>query len=183
MTIKKETLYVRGEAHWAKVLGKPRKNTFTEENEWTIDVSLDKEGLKTFKDLGISDRLKSPKEGDNRGKFYTFKQRELRADKITKNEPIKIVDAKGQPWNPDTLIGNGSMVDVKFVFQPADGLKKAGVYIRSIRVLKLDPYVSQEFAPLSEDDEFFAEGADESDASTEYDGEVLTDELDDEIPE
>lgn len=175
--------YVRGVAHWAKVIGPPKKNNFDDYREWTIDVSFDKEGLALFKELKISDRLKAPKEGDNRGKFYTFKQREFKADG-TKNDPIKIVDAAGRPWPEGKLIGNGSKVDIKFAFRPAEGLKKAGAYIRAIRVLDLVEYQSTEFAPLSEDDEYFASGDDATAAAPDFNKDfgLEEDELEDDFP-
>jgi hypothetical protein len=177
----KDIHYVRGVAHWAKVIGEPKKNNFDDYREWTIDVSMEDEDIKLFKKLGVADRVKDPKSGDDRGPFYTFKQREFRADG-TKNDPIRIVDAKNQPWPEGKLIGNGSIVEVKFKFQPADGRKKAGIYIRAIRVLKLVEYKSSEFAPLKEDDEYFAA----DDAATpdfHQDFGIERDDLDDDIPE
>lgn len=180
--LSKDIHYVRGVANWAKVIGEPRKNNFDDYREWTVDVSLDKEGLALFKKLGVSDRLRDPKDGDNRGKFYTFKQKEFRADG-TANDPIKIfgVGPGGDPtpWPEGKLIGNGSTLNVKFKFQPAEGKKKAGVYIRAIQVLDLIKYESQEFSTLSDDDKFFA-AADDSETAEDF-GLVDAD-LDDDIP-
>ena len=165
MASENSTQYVRGIAHWAKVLGKPRYNRFNDENEWTIDVSVDKDGLKLFKALGIVDRLRDPKEGEDRDRFITFRQREFKKDG-ERNDPIKIVDAAGEPWNQNTLIGNGSVVDVKFRVKDYGRGKKKGVYIQAVRVLSLVPYETQEFAPLSSDDEYFANTADEESTAT-----------------
>jgi hypothetical protein len=79
----------------------------------------------------------------------------------TKAEPIRIVEAVGDknvPWD-NRLIGNGSDIEAKFVVKDYGVGRKKGVYLRAIRVLNLVPYVHQDFAPLSEDDEFFAMGA------------------------
>jgi len=73
-------------------------------------------------------------------------------------DPIRIVNANNERWGND-LIGNGSMVDAKFVVKDYGKGRKKGMYIRAIRVLELVPYVPQDFAPLTSDDEFFAEEA------------------------
>lgn len=175
---------IRGSANWAKVVGAPRLNTYTNEKEWSIDVTPDKEGRALLRRLGIADRLREPKEGDFRTEtFISFRHRELKKDG-NKADPIRIVNANNEPWGND-LIGNGSTVDVKFVVKDYGKGKKPGVYIRAIRVLELVPYVPQDFAPLSTDDEFFAEGGVENDAPASKFAslpEGMEPELDDDIP-
>src|SRR5690606_474304 len=83
---------------------------------------------------------------------------ELKADG-TPNRPIEVVDILGKPWPEDKLIGNGSVVDVKFAVVDYGPGKKHGVYPRKIRVLKHVPYETDGFEPLSEDDEYFAKAA------------------------
>ena len=179
------THYIRGTAYWAKVTGKARKNNFDDYYEWTIDVSPDAEGLKLVKQLGMSDRQKDPKSGDPRGdnRYITFRQKAHRADG-TPNEPIKIVEADGKTtWDDNKLIGNGSKVDIKFRVKDYGKGKKAGVYIVAIRVLDLVKFESQAFAPLDEDDEFFAaEDAKVDDKTFKEDFGLADDDLDDDVP-
>lgn len=123
--------------------------------------------------------------GDDRTDcFISFRHRELKKDG-SKADPIKVVDAAGRPWN-GALIGNGSTVDVKFIVKRYLG-KKDGVYIRAVRVLNLVPYVAKEFAPLSDDDEFFAEGMPEETGEFARlpDGlePTVEDDLNDDVPE
>jgi hypothetical protein len=144
-------------------------------------VTPDAEGLKTLKKLGIADRLRDPKDGDERTeRFISFRHKELKKDG-TKADPIRIVDSGNSPWG-DGLIGNGSTVDVKFVVRDYGTGRKKGVYIRALRVLDLVPYVAQEFAPLESDDEFFSEQV--SDDLRLPDGlePVVEDDLNDDIP-
>jgi len=176
----KDIHYVRGIAHWAKVIGEPKKDNFSDGRQWSIDVSLDDEGVKLFKELRIGDRIREPKEGDTRAPFYTFKQAEFRRDGQP-NDPITIVDTNNRPWPEGKLIGNGSVVDIKFKFVPASGAKKAGAYIRAIRVLEHVPYQSSEFAPLSSDDEYF--GSSETPEFEKDFGLDTDSDLDDDIPE
>lgn len=177
---------IRGIATWAKVLGVPRKNEYTGDREWSCDVTPDKEGRTLLRKLGIADRLREPKENDTRKEsFISFRQKEFRADGAP-SDPIRVVNAKGEPWGTD-LIGNGSEVDVKFAVKDYGKGKKKGVYIRAIRVLKHVPYVIQEFAPLTEDDEFFASENEaapvEAKAATKFATvEDALEELDDDIP-
>jgi len=179
-----DTFVIRGVANWAKVLGPPRLNTFTDEKEWSIDVTPDKDSRALLRKLGINDRLRDPKDGDTReDSFMSFRQREFRKDG-TKNDPIRIVDATNQKWG-NSLIGNGSTVDVRFAVKDYGKGKKKGVYIRAIRVLEHVPYESEDFAPLDSDDEYFAEAGNsnyklpeglEPQVDDDYD-------LDDDVPE
>jgi hypothetical protein len=152
-----ETHVIRGIAHWAKVIGAPRKNEFTGEREWSIDLTPDAESRTLLRRLGISDRLREPKEGDSREEsFFSFRHREFRADGAPA-DPIRVVNANAEPWGKD-LIGNGSEVNVKFVVKDYGKGKKKGVYIRAIQVINLVPYVIADFAPVQSDEEYFADG-------------------------
>lgn len=177
--VSKTTHIIRGTLHWAKVLGKPRLNTYSNENEWSVDVTPDAKGMLELKRLKLTNKLKN--KNDDRKEFLSFRQKEFRTMKDGSkeaNRPIRILDIKGQPWPEGKLIGNGSTADVKFVLAPPmPGKPNAGLYIQAIRVLDLVSYETQEFAPLSEDDEFFAETegepeAQETTADYDYDDDV-----------
>lgn len=148
----KQTIYIRGTAYWAKILGDPVWNYGKDAKEWKMDLTLDAKGQKTLKDVGIADRIKD--KDDERGKFISLRHRELRADG-SPNFPIRVVDSENNKWNDSLLIGNGTPVDVKIEVRDYGKGKKHGVYIRAVRVLELKPYTAQEFAPIGEDDEYF----------------------------
>lgn len=115
-----------------------------------------------LKELGLADRLRTPKATDPRKEpFMSFRHKELKADG-EKADPLRIVDADNNPWDK-RLIGNGSVVDAKFVVKDYGKGKKQGMYLRAVRVLELVPYIHQDFAPLDTDDEFFAKVEDTSD--------------------
>ena len=183
MANKTETFVIRGKASFAKILGEPVLNYSKDGKEWKMDLLLtNKDSLKELKAAGIANRVKR-KEGYLNGEpFMSFKQAEYRKDGVTKNEPIKVVDIKGNPWDDDKLIGNGSDVDVKFVKMDFGPGKKPGVYIRAVRVLNLVPYEGKDFAPVSEDDEFFQEAMKVSDKEFAEDFGLDAEDLDDEIP-
>lgn len=180
------THVIRGTLSWAKVLGEPRMNTFTNEREWSVDVTPDKAGLAEIKRIGISKKLKEPKENDARKENYLpLRQREYRTDRKsgekTPNQHITILDAQGQPWPANKMIGNGTVADVKFTVKDNGTAYPKGVYIKAIRVLDLVEYAIQEFAPLSEDDKFFA-GEDTPTASPETASAADEPDLDDDVP-
>jgi hypothetical protein len=172
---KGQVAVLRGTLHWAKVLGAPRDNDYTGGREWSFDFTPD--DPKKVKELGIADKLREPKENDSRKeKFISFRQKEFRENQktgeLTKNDPIRVTDARGEDWPQNKLLGNGTKADVKFIIKE---YKKGmtGTYAQAIRVLDLVPYVTQDFAPLDEDDEFF--GAEEGpevtvDESEDIDG-------------
>ena len=157
MANKPQTAVFRGKAQYAKVLGEPMLNYNKDGKEWKLDrVRADKRTLKEAKKLGIGDRIKQKDDYVDGQNYMTFKQAEFKRDG-TANDPIKVTDILDNPWPKDKLIGNGSDVDVKFVVIDYGPGKKSGVYIRSIRVLKLVEYNKKEFDDLPEDDEFAAE--------------------------
>lgn len=174
-----QTVVLRGEAMYAKVLGDPVLNYNKDGKEWKLDFKLaDKNSEAELKKLGIADRIKSKENYLDGAPFLTFKQAEFRKDGVTPNQPIKVVDIAGKEWSQDKLIGNGSKVDVKFVVMDFGPGKKKGVYIRSIRVLDHVPYEKDEFPEIDENDEFFDNLPKEEQILEEA---AFVEELDDEV--
>lgn len=160
MANKNATLVLRGTTMYAKVLGDPILNYNKDGKEWKLDlVPMDPKAVKQeLKAYGIADRLRT-KDGyaDNKP-FMSFKQKEFKTNG-EENKPIEVVDILGKPWPQDKLIGNGSVIDIKFAVVDYGPGKKHGVYPRKIRVLELVPYEGGGFEPISEDDEYFAKAA------------------------
>ena len=151
-----QTVTIRGKTSFAKILGDPVLNYAKDGKEWKVDIVIDKNTVKELKGYGIEDRVKTKENYLDGQPFLSFKQKEFRNDG-SPNFPIKVEDVHGEKWNQETEIGNGSDVDVKFVIMDFGPGKKKGVYIRSVRVLKLVPFVRSEFAPLDESDPFYQE--------------------------
>jgi len=155
------TLVYRGKLQYAKVLGEPVPNYAKDGKEWKFDfIPNDPDNAaKELKSLGVGDRLRSAENTDGEprydgAKFLTFKQRAERNDG-SPNNPVRVLDIHNNPWPQDVLLGNETVADVKFVVIDNGKGKFKGIYPRSIRVLDLVPYTSQEFEPIDEDDEFF----------------------------
>lgn len=179
-------IVIRGELNWAKVSGKARPYTGNPKYDkgpyWSVDVTPDKQSLETMKALGLMKKLRDPREKDvQKSRYLSLKVLENRADG-EKNSPPKIVDIKGNLWDKG-LIGNGSVGDVKVKVKDYGSGSEKGVYLQAIRILTHVPYEIEEFAPLDEDDEFFAgesndnHGQDVSKESTAFDPD-----LDDDVP-
>lgn len=176
-------LVLRGEANWAKVIGKARPYTGNPKYDkgpyWSIDLTPDEKSLGLIKSNKIDGKLRDPGEKDSRTEpFLSLRVLEFRPDG-EKNNPPKIIDASGRDWGDD-LIGNGSVVDVMVkVKDYGKGVEK-GVYLQKIRVLKHVSYAGGDFEPLSEEDAYFA--APESSGKADSKGSPNLDDLDDDFP-
>lgn len=203
MANKVREITIRGKTMYAKILGDPiptydARQGKGDGREWKMDLELTPVLQKELKSYGIGDRIKQKEDYLDGAPYITLKQAEKQkaidpeTGKNKLNRPIRVVNAHGQAWDGETLIGNGSVVDVKIAIVDNGPGMKDGVYIRAVRVLKLVPYAGADFEPLSEDDEFFAQGSSvEEDipqmpinppAKKGRDKTRIDDDLDDEVP-
>lgn len=141
--------YVTGKIRWAKILGDPVPNYNRDGFEWTFDFVPNDEALALFRELKIDNKMKE-KDGV---KFLRFTQKQHQVNG-KENFPITVVDARNRAWDPNTKIGNDSLCEVKFKVVDYGKGKPTGVYPQAVRVLDLNEYVRQEFAPLPEDSEY-----------------------------
>lgn len=148
-------MLIRGKAKWAKVTGEPHWGYESKFKEWSIDVYPEDESLERLIAEGLKDKIKDK----GNGKYITFKRKELKADG-SPNQPIRIVDHRGEAWNPKTKIGNGSTVNINFAINEFKKNQK-NVAILSMQVWDLVKYEGGEF-PVKEDG---AEGSWEEDAA------------------
>ena len=149
-----QTVVIRGKASYAKVLGDPVLTYDKLSKEWKMDLEVSKDTEKELKGYGIADKVKKKDNYLDGKPHLSFKQPEYQKSGKP-NEPIKVSDILGEPWDDKNLIGNGSDVEVRFVVVDYGPGKKKGMYIRSIRVLRLVEYNKGDFKPIQEDDEFF----------------------------
>lgn len=136
-------MLIQGTAKWAKIIGEPSWGYENKFKEWSIDVYPNEEGLAKLIAEGLGKKLKD----NGNGKYITFKRKELKQDG-SPNNPIRIVDHRGQPWD-SRKIGNGSTVNVNFVTNEY-GKNEKGANIMSLQVWDYVPYEGGEF-PTRED--------------------------------
>ena len=129
---------ITGKAFYAKIVGKPVPKYQPEDgNEWAFDLAVDANGVAQLKKLGLADKIKT--KNDERGNYIQFRRGEYKGDKITKNDPIPIVDHRNQAWDGKTLIGNGSTLNVRFSVYP--GRKGNKAFVTAVQVWDHVEYV------------------------------------------
>ena len=124
--------FVSGKAYWASVCA---PNT-TFEPSWCIDVTLDEKTKVELESIGLNIHNK----GDERGDFIKIKRKVMKRDGTEREAPT-VVDSKRNPWD-NSLIGNGSDVNVKFKVYEYEYNKKHGVSadLIAVQVVNLIPY-------------------------------------------
>jgi hypothetical protein len=139
-------MLIRGIGKWVKVLGEPVWGYQNAHKEWSLDLYLDEETVHRLEVEGLKDKIKFNKATND--PFMTFKRREFKQDG-TNNSPIRVVDHHGEAWNPNTRIGNGSILNVNFAVNEY-GKDKKSANILSMQVWELVKYEGAEF-PVKED--------------------------------
>lgn len=160
-----KVIVLRGRVDWAKLTGAPRPYTgnpkYNKGPYWNVDITPDEKGRKMLEELGVSSKLRSPGENDHRKEtFLSLRYLATKSDG-SPNDPPRIVDAQGNPWS-NGLIGNGSVADIKIKVKDYGKGSEKGTYFQAARILEHVPYVSNEFAPLATDDEFFSAADDQA---------------------
>ena len=132
---------ISGTAFWASVTHP--NTTFDEDGVWTIDVcQLDSKAQKFIKGLGLPLKNK----GDDREEFVTVKRRVRRKGGGVNSSP-SLVDSDLKPMH-NTLIGNGSKVNVRFdTYDWEFGNKTGkGADLIGVQVVELVPYGTDDAA-------------------------------------
>ncbi len=107
---------------------------------------VDKQTEERLKAEGLTKKLKDK----GNGTYITFKRKEKKPDG-SPNQPIRIVDHKGEAWD-NRKIGNGSTVNVNFAineYKPGEN----NANILSLQVWDLVPYEGGGDFPVREDNE------------------------------
>lgn len=123
---------ISGKAYWASVVS---PNT-TYEPVYSVDVCLDEDTKSLVESLGLTVQNK----GDDRGDFVKIKRKVYKRDGSERPSPI-VKDSQNNNWD-GSLIGNGSMVNVKFATYEWEYNKKKGVAsdLMALQVVDLVEY-------------------------------------------
>ena len=143
---------IEGKAYWAH-LTKPTANFNKDGFEWSVDVAVDEDTVKELKSYGLGPKIKDNKEYSP---YITFRRATVKKagpKAGEKNEPIRMIGPDGKtPWDTNVLIGNGSVIRVKFSVNENVGGPAKKKYTRAdalaLQVFDLVPYVAppkQEF--------------------------------------
>lgn len=161
---------IRGSIDWCKLIGPARPHTgnpkYDKGPSWSVEINPDEKSRAKLKQLGLADKLKRDKPTKADGtptknpRSYDVLRLSILETKPdgSKNKNPEIQDGSGRNWGQEVEIGNGSVADVLVRF--VDYGTTQGLYYKKMRVLKHVVYEGgSDFEPLSEDDEFFAGGA------------------------
>ena len=159
---------VSGKAYWAK-LDKAQNPFDQTKPRWSIDVSLNAEGIKFMKGHGVPIKDKE----DDRGKFVTMYKDQFLNNGSELPKP-RLMDSQKNDIS-GTLVGNGSLVKVSFTPREWKMNNRKGVraVLKDVQVLDLVEY--------SPPDEFDVEEGYVSDTPSEA-SDTTKDDLDDDIP-
>ena len=159
---------VSGKAYWAK-LDKAQNPFDQTKPRWSIDVSLNAEGIKFMKGHGVPIKDKE----DDRGKFVTMYKDQFLNNGSELPNP-RLMDSQKNDIS-GTLVGNGSLVKVSFTPREWKMNNRKGVraVLKDVQVLDLVEY--------SPPDEFDVEEGYVSDTPSEA-SDTTKDDLDDDIP-
>lgn len=174
---------IRGKIDWCKLLGKARPYTgdprYDKGPSWSVEINPDEKSRALLAKHGLEEKLKRDKKTKRDGtpaknpRDYDFIRLTILESKAdgTKNKAPEIMDASGRAWDDSTEMGNGTVADI--LVRYIDYGTTKGLYYKKMRVLKHVPYEGgSDFEPLSEDDEFFAGGADTPPSPVEDDDDV-----------
>ena len=159
---------VSGKAYWAK-LDKAQNPFDQAKPRWSIDVSLNAEGIKFMKGHGVPIKDKE----DDRGKFVTMYKDQFLNNGSELPKP-RLMDSQKNDIS-GTLVGNGSLVKVSFTPREWKMNNRKGVraVLKDVQVLDLVEY--------SPPDEFDVEEGYVSDTPSEA-SDTTKNDLDDDIP-
>lgn len=181
---------IRGTIDWCKLLGPARPYTgdprYNKGPSWSVEINPDAKSRAVLAKHGLEEKLKKDKLTRKDGtatknpRSYDFVRLTILENRPDgeKNKAPNIIDASGRAWGQETEMGNGTVVDI--LVRYVDYGETKGLYYKKMRVLKLVPYEGgSDFEPLSEDDEFFASGAE---GSSQLDAPAHDTDLDDDVP-
>lgn len=146
---------VQGRAYFAK-LKTPVPNYNKDGTEWSIEVGLDKDTVKLLKSLGLGKKIKPGNEKHDGLDYISFRRASVKKagpKAGQSNEPIRIVGPDAKPWDSNVLIGNGSVVNVKFAVHEVVGGPKKERFVRA-DILSLQIWEHVPYTPPARDDEF-----------------------------
>tara|TARA_R100001377_G_scaffold85302_1_gene71403 strand:- start:3924 stop:4502 length:579 start_codon:yes stop_codon:yes gene_type:complete len=155
---------IQGKAYWAKLdPNNPAQifnTTANTDKQWTMDVTLDEEAAKILQEFDMSASLRDgsqkavkagvgrklngqptllyPKGHESDDFYFTFKCKAFDKN-LEPKRPPQVVDADRKDIT-GTLIGNGSIVNVKFNEWLNPATDKHVLYLNGIQVVHLVPY-------------------------------------------
>lgn len=144
-----KTFLIRGVAQWVRILGAPPPGYDNGPAEWSFDLILDEKSKKEYLASGGDPfYVKVDKETGN--EQIKFVRKAIKKDG-TKSQPIRVAGPDGAEWPQDTLIGNGSIINVRYSLNEVNskGTKRMKPSAMAVQVWEHKKYMKNEF-PVKE---------------------------------
>lgn len=145
-----KTYLIQGKASYAKILGKAPPGYENGPAEWTVDVILDKDGVEQYKKSG-ADEFYVKTNKDTGEQYVRFTRRAVKQDG-TEGKPISVFGPDGKDWEQNKLIGNGSVLNVKFSLNEvkSKGTKRLKPSVLAVQVWEHLAYKGKSDFPVRE---------------------------------
>ena len=144
-----KTFLVQGKASYCKILGNPVPGYEPLQKEWTFDLILDEAGKEKFLASGADPfYLKEGKDGEE---YVRFTRRAIKKDG-SESKPISVVGPDGVDWDQSVLIGNGSVLNVKFSLNSvkSQGMQRLKPSVLAVQVWEHTKYKGKSDFPVRE---------------------------------
>ena len=150
-------MIIEGIGAWVKV-SKPVPNYGKTGEEWTLDLGLEPDAVKELTEAGLAHKIKPavrPSDGKEHATNLPYIKFSV-PTKDSKGEALRapqVVDKFGKEWNPDDMIGNGSVLRVRFDIR--EGTDFGGWRKPALKAVQVWDYV-----PVEPQEDFdYVEGA------------------------
>lgn len=137
---------LQGNIRWAKILGAPVPAYTKGEFEWSFDVEVDEATRAKLEEDGAGFYVKDK---EDREPFVTFRRKSVKKDGDPA-QPFRVVDSKGVDWDRKIPIGNGSRVNVKYLYnEVGEGKnKRQKPSALAIQIVRLEEYEGDKGFPI-----------------------------------
>lgn len=116
-----KSYFIEGKALYAKILGIAPPGYDNGPAEWTFDLVLDEKGIEDYLKSG-ADKFYIRTNKDSGVQYVRFSRKALKKDGSAA-QSISVIGSDGAPWDQKTLIGNDSILRVKFALNEIEHKK------------------------------------------------------------
>lgn len=142
-----KTYRIQGLASYAKILGAAPPGYDNGPAEWTVDVLVNEDNKNLYLASGGDPfYIKADKEGRE---FIRFSRKAIKKDG-GESKPIQVVGPDGQEWDHSVLIGNGSVLNIKYALNEIEHkrVKRLKPSVLGIQIWDFVKYVPKSDFPV-----------------------------------
>lgn len=138
---------LQGEANYAKILGAAPPGYDNGPAEWTFDLILNEDQVKDYLASG-ADKFYVKTNKESGAQYVKFTRKATKQDGEAA-KPISVFGPDNKEWDQKVLIGNGSILNVKYTLNEAKykGTKRLKPSVLAVQVWTYKPYVGKSSFP------------------------------------